>query len=222
MKLVIFDMDGLIFDSERLFKDKLSEAMAERGYMLELEVYLSSLGANSDSSRRIMLDRYGEDYPYEEISAEARRAFNEYVMKNGIPVKRGIPELLNYLNSCGIRCAVASSTRSELVKMYLEMSRLDGYFDIVIGGEAVKPSKPAPDIFLKACGEAGVKPSEALVLEDSENGILAAVNGGIPVICIPDMKQHDSGLLGKCAACVKDAYGVMDYIEQHKNSRTGE
>ena len=69
MKLVIFDMDGLIFDSERLFKDKLSEAMAERGYMLELEVYLSSLGANSDSSRRIMLDRYGEDYPYELVKS---------------------------------------------------------------------------------------------------------------------------------------------------------
>lgn len=222
MKLVIFDMDGLMFDSERLFKDKLSEAMAERGYTLELEVYLSTLGANSDSSRRIMLTRYGEDYPYEEISAAARRAFNEYVMKNGIPIKSGIPELLQYLNGCGIRCAVASSTRSELVKMYLEMSRLDGYFDIVIGGEAVKLSKPAPDIFLKACCEAGVKPSEALVLEDSENGILAAVNGGIPVICIPDMKQHDSGLLAKCVACVKDAYGVMDYIEQHKNSRTGE
>ena len=214
MRLAIFDMDGLIFDSERMFMEKLDKAMSERGYTLTLEVYLSMLGANAESCMETMKSYYGQDYPYKEISDAARAAFNDDARKNGMPVKPGIPELLEFLKAQGIKCAVASSTESEFVREYLEISGLDKFFDIVIGGDMVGRSKPAPDIFLKAGETAGAEPSEAVVLEDSENGIKAAVNGGIPVIWIPDMKRHGEEIVSLCAATAADGFGAIEKIKE--------
>lgn len=214
MQLAIFDMDGLIFDSERMFMKKLDKSMSERGYTLTLEIYLSMLGANDSACMEAMKKHYGQDYPYREISDAARAEFNHDARKNGIPVKTGIPELLKFCKENEIKCAVASSTAAEYVKEYLKISGLDEYFDVIIGGDMVSRSKPAPDIFLKACETAGINPSEAVVFEDSENGIKAAVNGGIPVIWIPDMKRHGKAIVDLCAATAADGFEAIEKIKE--------
>lgn len=212
LKLAIFDMDGLIFNTERLFMDELDTAMAKHGYKLTLDVYLELLGVNEQSCKDRMKKIYGEDYPFHEISDEARMKLNKKAIK-GLPVKDGIRELLAELKKSGIKTAVASSTPAEYVKMYLKTSNLDEMFDTVIGGDMVSRSKPAPDIFLLACEKAGALSSEAVVFEDSENGIKAAYNGNIDVICIPDMKQHGNEIRSLCCAYVKDGFEAIEYLK---------
>ena len=104
---------------------------------------------------------------------------------------------------------MASSTKYDIVTEYLRLANLDNYFSFVIGGDQVPRSKPNPDIFLAACQQAGIRPEAALVLEDSENGILAASNGNIPVVCIPDLKVPSEETAKKTAAIVSTAADVI-------------
>lgn len=213
MKLAIFDMDGLLFDTERLTKKKLGEVMAKYGYSLDEEAYLKIVGVNSARYREIMIKLYGEKYPHDKISSQVREEINRSIRTDGAPVKKGIPELLGYLKGEGIKCAVASSTKSEYVKEYIAVSKLDKYFDLIIGGDMIARSKPFPDIFLKVCEELNIKPQDSVVFEDSENGIRAAVSGGIPVICIFDIKRHDKNITDMCLTCADNALDVIEYLK---------
>lgn len=152
---------------------------------------------------------YGDDYPAEEISQKCRTLVTEKIRRDGPPVKPGIPELLAWFASNNIPCCVASSTKHDIVVEYLRLAKLDKYFAYVIGGDQVQRSKPNPDIFLAACQRTDIKPEHALVLEDSENGILAASNANIPVVCIPDLKVPSEEIAKKTAAIVPDATAVI-------------
>lgn len=185
---VIFDMDGLIFDSERLFFQHKRQVCAEYGYEETEETYAVTLGLNGSILKETLLAQKGPDYPAEEISRISRQRMMKTVRNSGIPVKTGIVELLEFLKKKQIPCAIASSTHIDFVKEYLTIAKISDYFTAVIGGNMISKSKPEPDIFLAAAKAIGCMPEECLVLEDSENGILAAHNAKIPVICIPDMK----------------------------------
>ncbi len=213
MKLVIFDMDGLLFDTERLFMNKKNELLPAYGYAAREEDYIATLGLSDAALIQKMQEIYGEDYPAEEITARVREKVNAHIRAYGPPVKPGIKALLEALREKGIACCVASSTRREDVELYLAQAGLQQYFAFVIGGDEVARSKPAPDIFLKACDEGGVKPAQALVLEDSENGIRAAAAAGIPVICVPDLKAPGAEVAELCFAIAKDAGIVASLIE---------
>lgn len=181
-------MDGLIFDSERLFFQHKRQVCAEYGYEETEETYAVTLGLNGAILKETLLKQKGPDYPAEEISRISRERMIKTVRNSGIPVKPGIRDLLEYLKDHQIPCAIASSTHIDFVKEYLSIAGLTDYFTAIIGGNMVSKSKPEPDIFLAAATAIGCAPSECLILEDSENGILAAHNAKIPVICIPDMK----------------------------------
>lgn len=187
-KLAIFDMDGLIFDSERLFMDFLKKHAASFGYEITPEKYALTLGVGGDTLTRRVLEIYGEAYPHKEISRLAREEMNAWTQEHRIPVKDGIPELLEFLQEQKIPCCVASSTPTAHVERYLTQAGLARYFSKITGGDQVAHSKPDPEIFLLSCRHFDIAPEDALVLEDSENGLLAAHNGKIPAICIPDMK----------------------------------
>ncbi len=184
----IFDMDGLIFDSELIFMNQLAVAMAEKGYQLSRKIYEDSLGMTGAPLKKLMLSEYGEQYPFEEMGAKAREMVTVIADTVGLPVKPQIPALLEWLKEQGIVCAVASSSRSDAVKHYLKKAGLLSFFQEIIGGEMVEHSKPQPDIFLLACEKCQVLPEQSVVLEDSENGIRAAYAAGIPSICVPDLK----------------------------------
>lgn len=187
-KLAIFDMDGLIFDSERLFMGFLQKAAADLGYEITPEKYTLTLGVGGDTLAAKVREIYGADYPHQEISRRARLAMNTWTEHHSIPIKKGIPELLAFFAARQIPCCVASSTPTGHVIRYLEQAGLSRYFSKITGGDQVRHSKPDPEIFLLSCRHFGIKPENSLVLEDSENGLLAAHNGKIPAICIPDMK----------------------------------
>lgn len=185
----IFDMDGLLFDTERLFMEQLALSMAEEGFRLTREVYSRSLGLAGKELEQMMLAEYGLDYPFREMGRKARERVDIIADTVGLELKPQILQLLQWLREQEITCAVASSTNSASVKNYLEKTGILSYFSVIIGGEMVMRSKPEPDIFLLACEKCGLKPEQAVVLEDSENGVRAAAAAGIPVICVPDLKQ---------------------------------
>lgn len=202
-KAVIFDMDGLVFDTERVFMEQLAVAMKERGYVLTQEIYKKTLGTCGNKLKDIMYSEYGADYPFKECGDTAQSRVSMIAETTGLTVKPQIRELLIMLKEKKIPCTIASSTNSVYIAKYLEHAGLSGYFSEITGGEMVKYSKPEPDIFLMACEKLKTAPHEALVLEDSENGVKAAVAARIPVICIPDLKEPSKAVLKLASAVVR-------------------
>lgn len=188
-KVFIFDMDGLIFDTERLFMEQLAIVMREYGYELTREIYMETLGMGGVLLEEKMQSHYGSDYPFYEISKKADNRVQAVAETVGLYMKPQIREVLQYLKEEGVPCAVASSTRSAMVELYLKKAGIYNYFREIIGGEMAEKSKPKPDIFLLACEKMEMRPEECMVLEDSENGIRAANAAGCEVICVPDLKM---------------------------------
>lgn len=199
----LFDMDGLIFDTERIFMEQLAVVMKEYGYTLTREIYCQTLGLGGSVLMELMKSHYGEEYPFRDISRETVRRVEMVSESIGLCVKPQIPEVLAYLKEKGIACAVASTTRSDTVRRYIEKAGLLSFFQKIIGGEMVEHSKPEPDIFLLAAKELGKEPKECVVLEDSENGVRAASQAGCHIICIPDLKQPSPEVLEKADYVIK-------------------
>lgn len=187
MRAVIFDMDGVIFDSETLVIEVWSEVADRHGIADIVNTCYACLGVNAAAAKRIFLERYGDDFPYDTYKKEMSALFHERAAGGKLRQKPGIRELLSYLRQRRIRTAVASSTRSEIVQRELSEGGLLDFFDEVICGDMVERSKPDPDIFLKACAALKVLPQEAYVIEDSYNGIRAAARAGALPIMVPDL-----------------------------------
>lgn len=184
---VVFDMDGVIFDSERLVIE-CWQTIADKHQVPDIEAACREcLGVNGKETKQKFLNRYGQDFPYDAYKSEMSKLYHELYDNGRLPLKPGIKELLQYLKESGVKVAVASSTRSEVVKQELTDAGLIAYFQVVIGGDMVERSKPRPDIFLKACEELGVVPEEAFAIEDSYNGIRAAAAGGLRPLMVPDL-----------------------------------
>lgn len=204
-KLAIFDMDGLLFDSERIFMEEKNKVLRAYGYPARREDYVQTMGLAGENFYQKVRELYGDDYPADEISEKTRAAVNAYMETRGVPLKPGILKLLRWFQEHGVCCCVASSTPKDAVAHYIALAGLDSYFSFLIGGEETARSKPAPDIFLAACAKGQTAPEDALVLEDSENGVRAALAAGIPVVCIPDLKRPAPELLQQAAAVLTSA-----------------
>lgn len=190
LKLVIFDMDGLMYDTEQIGMDCLINAAQKFGYVIDQEFGLSSIGMNANDYQKLVKEKFGADYPYDLISKESRKTRMAYLRKNGMIIKPGLCELINYLQKKEIKLALASSSSKETIDEYNHLAGFDNVFDYIIAGNMVEHSKPDPEIFLKVLEHFELKKNEALILEDSRNGIMAAHNANIPVICVPDLVKH--------------------------------
>ena len=211
-ELFIFDMDGLMFDTERLFMNYLIDTASWYQYTITPELYYNTIGCNGDVLKKKMLSILGPDYPFEEISQIVKGKIVTYALENELPEKEGLRPLLNYLNRKKIPCCIASSSESSLINTYLEKNQLQSYFSFVVGGEQVRKTKPEPDIFLKVCDNFYISPKNACVLEDSENGILAAVSAGIPVICVPDLKLPSYEILTQTLFTTSSLNKVLEIL----------
>ena len=184
---VVFDMDGVLFDTERLCKDCWIALSKEYEIPNMEEVYALCIGVNVQATRQIVYENYGKDFPFEEYDRRASEMYNRYIAEHGVPVKDGVRETLEALAKAGVKIAVASSTRREKVLRLLASAGIDRYFTAVVGGDTVTHSKPHPEIFLKACEALGVTPEEAIAVEDSHNGIRSAHAAGMAPVMVPDL-----------------------------------
>ena len=211
-ELLIFDMDGLLFDTERMFMNLRAGVIEELGYTHREEDYLKTVGTAGDLLYQILEEIYGPDYPKAEVTQKTRALQREYIREHGLIPKPGIAELLQWAKENGICCCVASSSQNIYIREFLDAAKISDYFAFIIGSDEVTKAKPDPEIFLLACQKQKVKPSNALVLEDSENGVLAACNGNIPVVCIPDLKLPREEVLSKALAVFDSAKEVIPWL----------
>ena len=180
-KVAIFDMDGLIFNTERQFFKFESMVHKKYGYPSRIEDFTQTLGLSFASVKEVHKKIFGEDFSTEQIFKETRELVAKDVEENGLEIMKGIPELLEFFKENGTICCIASSTVTPMVEKYLNIAGIRDYFKHIIGGDQVKNSKPNPEIFLKALGKTPFNKDEAVIFEDSENGIRAAHAAGIPV-----------------------------------------
>ena len=199
-ELFIFDMDGLMFDTERLFMKFIIETAKDYGYIFTEKLYIKTVGTNNTTTKEIILSELGNDYPFHEISAIAKKKIIDYMLGNSLPVKPGLTKLLKFIEEKGTPCCVASSTDAGHINQYLDNTNLSKYFSHIIGGDMVTKSKPSPEIFIKACEHYNVAPSQALVLEDSYNGIVAAHAANIPAVCVPDLVTPNEFMINNTVA----------------------
>lgn len=216
MKAVVFDMDGVLFDTEVMCM-KSWIAVAERNNLpLMEEVFPKCIGLNSNDSRRIVMEAYGKDFDYPRFREQAAAWQQEYLKENGLPVKPGMREILSWLKTSGYAVGLASSTRSSSVFSHLEQAGIRNCFSVVITGDMVEHSKPRPDIYLKACRELGVEPEEAYAIEDSPNGIRSAHAAGMRVIMIPDMIPPDEETESLSTVVLKDLKEAMEFLKMER------
>lgn len=212
MKTVIFDMDGVIFDSERIVK-MCWEAVSDKYHLYDIdETYYKSVGTNKAATRVILNEKYGADFDVTSFFEDTRTKFYEYTEKYGMPKKDGAEELLAYLKKKEYRIGLASSTRYAAVVEELRDTGLLGYFDYIIGGDMVEHSKPNPEIFEKCLAGLGGRASDTYVIEDSYNGIRAAKAAGMIPVMVPDMLEPDEEMREKARFIKKNLYEVMDIL----------
>ena len=187
---VIFDMDGLMLDTEPIYWDSMHQAALELGYRFSSEMQAAFIGRSIPIWRDILMQTFGADYP--QFRNRRRQLWERHVQEIGVPQKAGLNEMLNQLEKDKVPKAIAtSSSRADAA---LCLGHLADRFDVIVTGDEVKQGKPAPDIFLLAVQRLALSPAHCLALEDSEAGALAALAAGMSVIIVPDLKQPSGTL----------------------------
>jgi len=184
---VIFDLDGVLIDSERVARTAWQQAMLEYGYILTNDIYCELIGRRPFDVDAILRLRYGSAMPLYDIRLRKRCIWEDAVMRNGIPVKEGVKEVLDYVDALRFPFAIATSSNSLDAMEKLKQSMLLCRFSIIVCGDQVPNGKPEPDIYLEAAERLKTPPSKCLAFEDSEAGFLAAKTAGMATMLIPDL-----------------------------------
>jgi len=183
----VFDMDGLLFDTEKLFMDIGLEASAMMGRPVPLSVFHRCIGLNNEDSRLVLLEVMGPSFDYEEFRGNWRRLRDTYIIAIGVPMKPGVHGILDRVSGFGLPAALATSSRKETAAFYLNRSGLADRFSVVVGGDEVTAGKPAPDLFFRAASLLGVEPERCIVFEDSIHGAKGGLAAGMRVVIVPDL-----------------------------------
>jgi HAD superfamily hydrolase (TIGR01509 family) len=191
---VILDMDGLLLDTEPLAVRAWNDAAAALGVAFDPALALSMIGRNWSDCCALVRERCDEDYPVDALLASWHEAYDAIVARDGVALKAGADELIDWLVAQRIARAVATSTRRVRAQAKLEHAGLWSRVDALVGGDEIARGKPAPDIVLAAAAKLGVDAVSCLVLEDSEPGVLAALAAGATPIMVPDMQPPSQAL----------------------------
>ena len=213
IKAIIFDMDGLMIDSERVTFECYQERLKDMNLTMDEEFYKTLLGKPIKGIYQRFYDVYGNDFPIQNVIQDVHQLMAERFETEGVPVKKGLVELLHYLKDNNYKTIVATSSNRVRVDKILSQAKITEFFDDSICGDEVTKGKPNPEVFLKSCQKLGVNVDEAIVLEDSEAGIQASYDANIKVICIPDMKYPEKQYEEKTFKILKDLTEVTVYLK---------
>lgn len=216
LKGIVFDMDGVLFDTERL----ITEAWYEVGEQWKIErqkmekAVFGCIGFNRTDTRNYFLKNFGTEFDYELFRVTSSELFAKKIEEEGLPVKVGVYELLEYLGKSGLKVGLASSTSTPSVRKHLEEAGITSYFEVIIGGEQVEHSKPQPDIYWKACLGLGLEPGDCMAIEDSPNGIRSAFGAGMKAVMVPDLVRADAAVEAMLYRKFDSLLEVKEFLEK--------
>ena len=196
IKAIIFDMDGVIFDTEMIYLKVWSDVFEKYGYKMTKEIYSLVLGTGRENVKKVFVSHFGSNLPIDDMYIEKDDNLAKEIEK-GVPLKLGVYEILEYLKENDFKIALATSAISKRAFKQLKQANIENFFNAVVCKDEVKKTKPNPDIFLKAADKLMVKPEQCIVIEDSSAGIEAAFNAGMIPIHVVDLKEADENILSK-------------------------
>ncbi len=192
IEAVLFDMDGTLYDTETASLFSWGAAARKFGLSIDKEFMMSCIGLPTQEIARKFYDRFGQELDYDAFRAYKLKIMADIIECEGVSFKPGVHEILSYVKKAGLKCALATSTTLSRAEYNLKAGGIYEYFDAVISGDMVKNGKPFPDVYVLAAGRLGLTPFDCLIVEDSENGILAARASGAVSVLIPDIILKDN------------------------------
>jgi HAD superfamily hydrolase (TIGR01509 family) len=209
---VLFDMDGLLIDSERIAQEVTREATRQLGLALPDAVALRMIGLSRDALERMLAAELGGDFPFERFQTEWEARYHQRIAR-GVPIKPGVAEALLALSSAGLPCAVATSTHTDFARYKLDQAGLLAQIAVVVGRDAVTHGKPAPDLYLRAAMQMGIPATECWAFEDSLPGLTAAVASGARTHWVPDLAPIAAHELPEGVETVASLHEVCRWLE---------
>lgn len=211
---VIFDMDGLMFDTERLGLEAFQYAALQQGYAYTKDIFLKMIGRNVVDADQIMREEFGTSFSVDD-ARNVRKEYLERIRKSsGFPIKNGLIDLLSFLRGENIPLAVASSSSRSVVEENIHDAKIDHYFQHLVCGDEIENGKPNPEIFLKTAEKLGVDPLLCIVLEDSFSGIRAAYSAKMIPIMVPDIVQPTAEMAEIAHRIFPSLQEVQQYVEK--------
>lgn len=212
-KAVIFDMDGLMFDTEAIYYAANKKTADRLGLDFTKDFYLQFVGASDKALFQGMYDHFNDDEKVAQFVEQSNKDVHQMLTGGPIDKKEGLMELLDFLDDQGVQAIIASSSEKWLVEEIIANNQVKDYFQDTVGGDEVTEAKPEPDIFLKALEKLGTDKEDTLVLEDSLNGVRAAHAAGIPVIMVPDLIPANDEAKDKAVAVEDSLLDVKKYFK---------
>jgi len=213
LEAVVFDMDGLLLNTEALYRTAIFEACGRVGHEMVDALHLSFIGAPKETSAALLKAHFGPDFPLLDYYRHCRAAF-ERLCGAGVPLKPGARDLLEFLKDRGVPRGLATSSDREAAEDHLRRAGVLDLLDIVVARTDVSSGKPHPETFLKAAEGLGVAPTRCLALEDSHNGVRAASAAGMATIMVPDMLNPTDEIRALCVGVLRSLSEVQEALEQ--------
>ena len=212
VKGVVFDMDGLMFDTENLTYKLQKEILGDMALEFSLEDYKLTIGKRVADLEAFFHGLFGADFDMTDFRSKCRESFKSYTDKYGVPIKDGLVELLGFLKEKGVKTALCTSTSRHSAERMLRIAGVFDYFDALVCAEDVTNGKPHPEPFLKSAEKIKIVPESCIALEDSFNGIISAYRAGFIPIMIPDLIEPDGEISGMCRAVLSNLSMVKEFI----------
>jgi HAD superfamily hydrolase (TIGR01509 family) len=209
---IVFDMDGLMLDTETLGQRTWLEAARHAGYEVSGDLFLQIVGRNRTDSAALLLAALGPGFDFDRVYGDSFVRFDQHIARHGVPLRPGITELLEELSARRILLGVATSTRHARARHHLERAGLLRYFQVLVGGDEVAAGKPAPDIYLEAARRLGIDPKRSFALEDSFAGVRAAHAAGFQVIMVPDLLPPTPEIAALATHVVASLHEARDFL----------
>ena len=216
LQAVIFDVDGLMLDSERLVQRSWDITGEKMGYgPLGHNIY-HTLGMNLKGREEYFKSVYGQEFPFDKFTEAYREESRKIQEAEGVPVKKGLLELMTFLKKEGFALAVATSSSQERTREKLKGCGVWGDFSVIICGDQVRRSKPDPEIYLRTCQALDISPEAAFGIEDSYNGVRSASAAGLKTIMVPDLLPPTNEMRSLALCIQPDLLAVKDYFHRNK------
>ena len=211
---VIFDMDGVLIDTEKHYNAAWCQAATEAGFPFTREHALLLRSCEAKEGEKLMQGIFGPSFDYYAIRERRRELVRERLAQYGLEKKPGVEETLRFLRAKGIKTAVATATALDITKSHLTTIGVCDLFDSIVSAKNVAHGKPEPDVYLYACEQIGESPQDCMAVEDSPNGIMAAYRAVLRTVMVPDLTQPDEELTKYLYACVNSLSDLCELVDK--------